>query len=560
LKPAIEKIRSLCTSESFQRGVQYLREGRVRELEVSESVAIATVRGTRNYRVEIDLEKDFESTCTCPYDYEGYCKHIVATLIALTKDYEGILKRSELERNRLEVAFQKLSGEKFKDFLKKEFLRDKVLKNHFMIYATGEVATGGKSVDDYKKDVIELYDDASENDYIEYGNEIDFGGFVDLAQKHIERGNFPEATKVYQALSEAIAENMNMVDDSDGYYGERFSEAIESLSSCVNSLEGKDKVRYISYLFEKFVEKEPDYFQEVYDEALRRVCRTREEMEHLRKLLRPLLPNSLPDSKRAWHKYYDSVVVLNMQAFVLDGLANSGDEESRRELYELFGKCYLQDGDFCLLYVERLKKDGKLDQAIKVAEEGLRVFQPHLTSELRRFLNKHYEVLSPAKYKENLKKLFYQELDWSYYEKLKKLSGNLWNSTLPEIIEHFSSRNARYDDYDDADTILIDIYVKERMFEAALKEVVRRKSLRILSKYYKHLADRYPREYYSAYRELLTSYADKKLGRDYYHEVASHLKKMKAIKDFDKDFQEYLEMLRERYARRPAFLDELKRL
>lgn len=560
-RPTIDRIRSLCTSSSFERGMEYFREGRISQLQISGNEAIATVRGTRSYRVEIDLDGDFESSCTCPYDFGGYCKHTIATLIALSKEYDAIVSRSESETRRLDAALRGVDAEQLRDFLKKEFPRIKGLKEQFMIHATGELEVGGESIDDYKEDVSALYDDASEGGYVEYGNEIDFGPFLDLAEKYMERRNFEEAAKVCRALSEVIAENMDDVDDSDGYYGDRFWEALERLSSCVNSLAGEEKAGYIDYLFGKFLKGNQDYFQDAYDEALRLVCATREDLEHLRRLLEPHLPSSVPDEKRSWHKRYESFVFLDMQAFLLDGLANLGDEESRRGLYGLFRKYYLQNEDFCLLYAERLKKDGRLDEAIKVAKEGLRAFGEHLTTELRHFLDEHYEALPPEEYEENLATLFYQELDWMYYEKLKKVVGTRWNATLRGMIDHFSSRHTRYDDYDYAGgATLIEIYLKEKMFDAALKEVIGRRSVRTLGKYHRRLAERYPRDYFHAYKDLILPYADKSMGRDHYREVASHLKKMKEIKGFEEEFAEYLKMLRERFARRPAFLDEMKRL
>ena len=560
-KPTIGKIRRLCTSNSFERGMQYLRERRITELEISGNVATATVRGTRSYRVEIDLDNDFESSCTCPYDFEGYCKHVVATLIALARDYAAILSKGESESKRVGAALRGLGAEQLRDFLKKEFPRNKGLKERFMIHATGEAEAGGESVEDYKEDVNALYDEVSEDGFIRYGNEVDFSPFLDLAKRYVERRNFAEAAKVCRALSEVIAENMNVVDDSYGYYGERFWEALERLSSCVNSLASEGKTKYVEYLFEKFVGAGQDYFQDVYDEALRRVCVAKADLERLKELLRPRLPGPIPGERSSWHKRYESFVLLGMQAFVLDGLADSGDEKSRKELYDLFGRYYLEDEDFCLLYAERLEKDGRLGDAIKVAEEGLRTFEAHLTVELRHFLDKHYEALPPAKYEENLKRLFYQELDWRDYEKLKKLSGTQWSATLQEMIEHFSSRQARYDGYGDTGgTILIEIYLKEKMIDAALHEVIQRKSVRTLGKYYRQLAGRYSEDYFRAYKELILPYIDRSSGRDHYLEIASHLRKMKAIKGFEEEFAGYLKMLRERFARRPAFLDEIKRL
>jgi hypothetical protein len=519
----------------------------------------ARVQGTQEYKVRINVDHGFESSCTCPYDFEGYCKHIVAVLLAFNEDYESIIDKGRGEDETVASALQGLSIEQLRDFLKKEFSEDTLLQDHFMIYATGEVKKGGKSLDDYKKEVDALYGNSSVHGYIEYGNMIDFAGFTDLAERYLEKKNVAEAAKVFQALAEAIAENMDMVDDSDGYYGESFSEAVQSLASCVNLLGREKKSGYIDYFFEKFMQKEPDYFEDDYGEALRSVCVGKDDLERLRELLWPRLPRSLPNSKDDWNRYYDSKVLLNMQAFVLDSLARFGDEGSRMELYELFKGNYLKDEEFCLLYAERLEKDGKIDEAINVAEAGIGVFKPHLTTELRLFLNRHYQTLSPEKYKENLKKLFYQTTDWEFYEKLRKFSGKHWCSMLQEIVEYYSSGHD-LNDYRDYGDILIDIYVREKMFESALKEVLARKSLHTLSRYYKPLAEKYPSDYFNAYKELLLAYADARMGRDHYREVASELKKMKAIKGFEKEFKEYIKMLREKYAKRPAFIDEMKQL
>ncbi|MDA4113692.1 MAG: hypothetical protein OK474_06575 [Thaumarchaeota archaeon] len=127
------------------------------------------------------------------------------------------------------------------------------------------------------------------------------------------------------------------------------------------------------------------------------------------------------------------------------------------------------------------------------------------------------------------------------------------------MLKHFSSRRGR--GHDDGDrTTLIEIYLREKMLDSALKEVLARRDLRVLGRYYKQLAERYPEEYFKMYSELLLPYAEASGDRGRYSEVVSQLKKMKAIIGFELEFRKYVEMLRRRYARRPAFLDELKGL
>ena len=101
--------------------------------------------------------------------------------------------------------------------------------------------------------------------------ELDFGKFFRKAKMYESKGNHRGAACVYQGISGAIADNMELVDDSNGYYGEVFQKAVREMSRCIN-LEGAGhprKRQYISYLHEMFIRNDPDYFEEFYDEALR---------------------------------------------------------------------------------------------------------------------------------------------------------------------------------------------------------------------------------------------------------------------------------------------------
>ena len=50
------------------------------------------------YRVGVALqEDDFSASCTCPYDWGGYCKHVVAVLLTLIHDRDRITKRAPTE-------------------------------------------------------------------------------------------------------------------------------------------------------------------------------------------------------------------------------------------------------------------------------------------------------------------------------------------------------------------------------------------------------------------------------------------------------------------------------
>lgn len=94
-------IRQLTTAESFRRGQDYYEQGAVLSLERRGNQLLADVEGTQYepYRVRITLSDTgiASAWCSCPYDWGGYCKHIVAVLLTAIHEPEEIEERPTLE-------------------------------------------------------------------------------------------------------------------------------------------------------------------------------------------------------------------------------------------------------------------------------------------------------------------------------------------------------------------------------------------------------------------------------------------------------------------------------
>lgn len=67
-----------------QRGMQYFIQNKVKNLTQKDNKYIATVKRTKNYKVNIIFDNDdiLSATCNCPYyeDNKEYCKHIYSVL------------------------------------------------------------------------------------------------------------------------------------------------------------------------------------------------------------------------------------------------------------------------------------------------------------------------------------------------------------------------------------------------------------------------------------------------------------------------------------------------
>lgn len=122
LKMKIPSLKNNFGSEIIERGYDYHKQGRVKNLIIDGKKAKAVVIGNRDYRVTIDLSnEDFK--CTCPCDFN--CKHAAAVIYELrenanietTTDIKNELAKKS--RDELIAILQRIlvSDTKFKKFL-----------------------------------------------------------------------------------------------------------------------------------------------------------------------------------------------------------------------------------------------------------------------------------------------------------------------------------------------------------------------------------------------------------------------------------------------------------
>ena len=74
----------LANSTSYNRGEDYFYNHHVRHVTRSENTFTGQVEGSERYDVSLTLtESGADFTCTCPYDFDGICKHSVAFGLAV---------------------------------------------------------------------------------------------------------------------------------------------------------------------------------------------------------------------------------------------------------------------------------------------------------------------------------------------------------------------------------------------------------------------------------------------------------------------------------------------
>ncbi|WIV68846.1 SWIM zinc finger family protein [Natrialbaceae archaeon AArc-T1-2] len=306
-----DAIRDICTAQTFQRGVSYVEEGRVRELTVEGREVTATVRGSREYRTTVDLSADdFDGWCSCPYDYAGDCKHIVAVLLAVRERYDEMIGQSQADATPdepssesgsaslepstagtdLESALESADVGTLRDFLCEILTEDDALRERFLATVGRPVE---KSVADYKRDLDREFETAADRrGIVAYDTHLEFTKYHDLAETYRQHDEYERALEIYRALAETIRENLERIDDSSGHYGRQLEAAIDAYAACVReaSFDHETVCEHLEYLYEQYRTAEFRFVREYYDGALREACTTATDLESLLSLVQADLP------------------------------------------------------------------------------------------------------------------------------------------------------------------------------------------------------------------------------------------------------------------------------
>ena len=226
--------------KSYQRGEAYYHEGAVLSLTQRGQLLLATVEGREfhPYHVTIQFEGDeiASTECTCPYSFEGWCKHIVATLLTCLRQPAKIEERPTLEQllDRLnEVQTQQLLQELVADHPE---LLDRIerLTNHLApsrIQSQPSQSSPRPPIDltPYRSQVRRILRDAVR--YLEEGWEDEpipeeLFDLIYEAQMFAERGEGKTAIAILEAITQACVENWDEVEE----YGADNDEVAQTLN------------------------------------------------------------------------------------------------------------------------------------------------------------------------------------------------------------------------------------------------------------------------------------------------------------------------------------------
>jgi len=245
-------IRHHAIAQSFDRGQGYYRNGSVTSLIQRGNVLSASVEGSEAdpYHISIHFDKGgiTSATCTCPYDNEGWCKHIVATLLTCLHQPKQIEQGSELaellallNREQLQTLVQNLTHEhpEWMDTIEQQ-ITQLTQSRATKPKAPRRTTVDPKPIQQQVRRIIGRYTEQwNDEPALDEIREI-----IQKADKFVEQGDGNNALMILGAIVHAYVQDWMNLDGSSGESGAFFEELDATLTEAILSAELSDNERY----------------------------------------------------------------------------------------------------------------------------------------------------------------------------------------------------------------------------------------------------------------------------------------------------------------------------
>ena len=228
-------IHEYTSPQSYARGLDYFERGAVLSVIRRGDELLAEVEGSQYmpYRVRISFDEAGirDAMCSCPYDWGGWCKHIVAALLTCIHTPETIEERPPLEALLADLNRDQLRALVLKLIEQRPDLVDAVEAYVESFQAQAEESTSGSTPRQRQapldpaafrrqvRSILHSLDHMRPSEaYWHIGEVVDgVRRVLDQAWTFIEAGDGRNALIILEAITEEYVKGWLMLDDSDGY-------------------------------------------------------------------------------------------------------------------------------------------------------------------------------------------------------------------------------------------------------------------------------------------------------------------------------------------------------
>lgn len=487
-------IRQNSTENSFSRGKEYDRAGSVVDIVQRGTMLQSEVEGTevKPYRVTVEFDAGGVTAahCTCPYEYGGWCKHIIATLLTCNRLPDQIEVRPTLVQllDRLNpVQTQRLVQELV---AAQPELIDWVDRQVHLMTNPQPAKTSRKprrspiDVTPFRRQVRHILREGIRE--LEYGCEHDpFGEalseLIDRARSFSQNGDGESALAILEAITQSYAEEWDELNEYGGeIYGidqelnEAWTEAI--LSTDLDEAQAVD----LQTMLEAWQDElQADFgmslaaleqgwsdptLQEILVGTISEAEFWLEERPDFTADL-ALIRLQILDRQNREAEYLNLARVAGLTKQYLTRLAESGEVETAIAL----AQTELSTLEEAIALSKTLRESNHLAEALDIAQQGL-AFSSYERYDFAIWTGELAEGLSqPEIAIEAYQTAFGDRPSFDLYQRLPTLSGKGWKQLKPKLLKALRQADAW-----NSDEAKVTIFLHEEMWDDAIATVSKR--------------------------------------------------------------------------------------
>ncbi len=578
-----KQIHERASDQSFQKGHAYYKSGAIYNPALQVTLAGFTLTAqcegssAPSYRLQVELDGGGvrSASCTCPYDWGGDCKHIVALLLMYIHQPDEFVEQESvnellvgLEKDALIALILRLV-ERDPDLYDVLELAIPAAKIAAQPTASGAAKKRQTQVSEetYRRQINRILKHAYRGDYYDDWNEPGYIGdlqeVLETGIKFLDAGDAEGALIILRVLLEELTEDYDGEMDYNGDLACVIQDIGMPLAEAILSVELDASTR----------EELQGTMQKIHDN-LDEMIEAEDELELILAALEYGW-DELPDEETEWEEYEEEywMVLDHLKQARLNVMARQGDDEAFLRLAKKSdAKRYtlklielgrldeavkasekLESTSDAFTVAQKMREIGRLNDAIALAEKGLEMGGYYL-NQLALWL----APLEESQGRTDMALLAYRTAydespSIEIYRNIKRLSGEDWANLRPALIQKVANNNA----------VLVDIHLNEKEWDAAIKVAEQdRWSFQLLEKVAEAVIPHRPDwviRISLKQSDQLISQTQSKL----YPIAARWLERAKKayhLKGQDAEWQAYIDNLRATYARRPALQREIKGL
>lgn len=560
----------------LERGYDYFCSGAVENLSVEEDKITATVCGSEEYDVEINLSGDLitELYCSCPYAEGGdYCKHMAAVLFACSEDdvqlnenkevvgcddhdydYDYDLPQEVVEeskrRNEVSKLLEEVDEKQMREFLTFALQRDPVLLVRFKTLVKPSMSMA--DIQRYKEQIDDTIEAHLGRDYfISYYDAIEFIEDLEVyldedIKMLIDAGQYWHAFDLTSYLFAKVG-NVDM-DDSNGFGGMFIDRCVQIWYDILEQADAETKDRIFKWMTSKTDKGLPDYLENQIEEVLMSDFKEEKYLLYKLEYTEKRAASAVKAAEKSGTDYYASKWATR-HVQVMEEL-NLPMEEI--EQYCKFSWKYKPIRRF---YIQKSIEREDFDKAISILKESL-----ILDADFRGVVKEHSRTLKDIYLRIGDKVAYLQQLwdlilkdDAGAVDIYKELRSEYDESEWIIMREKIFAELPQYASVDQ-------LYIEDRLFDRLLDFVISRPGLFAMHSHEEVLKKMYPDALLTKYRKELKEMAARSADRNRYREWVRELRRMLNIKGGNKVVRQLVEEWRIQYKNRPAMMDELDKL